>query len=83
MRDPQFVQAIAARGTLRGGPSSRARAWLANLHAALGDERRAMEIVDDLCSREPGSNAATEQRVAACGAAYARDILPARIAATA
>jgi tetratricopeptide (TPR) repeat protein/DNA-binding XRE family transcriptional regulator len=121
--------------------SSRARAWLANLYAALGDERRAMGIVEDLCSREPGNGylryrlahvlaelrrddeaadmleqavgcgflsaqlarreevLATarisaserycstmrrlEQRVAACAAAYARDILPVPVAATA
>ena len=121
--------------------SSRARAWLANLHAALGDEPRAIGIVEDLCSREPGNGylryrlahvlaelhrddeaadmldqavdcgflsvqlarreevlataristsaryCATmrrlEQRVAACAAAYARDILPVPAAATA
>jgi tetratricopeptide (TPR) repeat protein len=121
--------------------SSRARGWLANLYAAVGDERRAMGIVEDLCSREPGNGylryrlahvlaeldradeavdmldqavdcgflsaqlarreevlatakisaseryRATmrrlEQRVAACAAAYARDILPVPLAATA
>jgi hypothetical protein len=35
--------------------SSRARAWLANLHAALGEEQQALAIVDDLHSREPGN----------------------------
>jgi len=35
--------------------STRARAWLANLYAALGDERSALGIVRDLCSREPGN----------------------------
>ena len=121
--------------------SSRARAWLANLHAALGDERRALDIMRDLCAREPGNGylryrlahvlaelrrddqaadmldqavncgflsvqlarreevlatarisasgryRATmrrlEQRVAACAAAYAYDILPVPVAATA
>lgn len=125
----------------RGISSSRAMAWLANAHAALGDEQRALSIVNDLCSREPGNGylryrlahvlaelhrdddaadmldqavsrgflsvqlarreeilatarisasgryCATmqrlEQRVAACGAAYARDILPVPVAATA
>ena len=125
----------------RGMSSSRARAWLANLYAALGDERSAMGIVDDLCSREPGNGylryrlahvlaelrrdeeaagmldqavdcgflsvqlarreeilaTATisaseryratmrrlEQRVAGCAAAYACDILPVPVAATA
>jgi tetratricopeptide (TPR) repeat protein len=121
--------------------SSRARAWLANLHAALGDERSALAIVNDLCAHEPGNGylryrlahvlaelhrdddaagmldqavsrgflsvqlarreeilatarisasrryCATmrrlEQRVAACGATYARNILPVPVAATA
>ncbi len=125
----------------RGMSSSRAMVWLANLYAALGDERRAMGIVDDLCSREPGNGylryrlahvlaelgrddeaagmldqavgcgflseqlarreevLATarisdsgryraamrrlEHRVASCAAAYARDILPVPVAATA
>jgi tetratricopeptide (TPR) repeat protein len=35
--------------------SSRARAWLANLYAALGEERKALGIVDDLCSSEPAN----------------------------
>jgi hypothetical protein len=38
-----------------GISSSRARAWLANLHAALGEEQQALAIVDDLHSREPGN----------------------------
>jgi tetratricopeptide (TPR) repeat protein len=121
--------------------SSRARVWLANLYAAVGDERRALDIVGGLCSREPGNGylryrlahvlaelrrddeavdmldqavdcgflsvqlarreevlatarisasvryCATmrrlEERVAACAAAYACDILPVPVAATA
>jgi tetratricopeptide (TPR) repeat protein len=35
--------------------SSRARAWLANLYAAIGDEQKALGIVDDLRSCEPGN----------------------------
>ncbi len=124
-----------------GISSSRARAWLANLYAALGEERKALDIVHDLCTREPGNGylryrlahvlaelgrgdqaaglldqavsrgflsvqlarreevlaTATisaseryraimgrlEQRVAACAAAYARDILPVPVTATA
>jgi hypothetical protein len=130
-----------AQGDGRDISSSRAMAWLANVHAALGDEQRALSIVNDLCSREPdngylryrlayvlaelhrdddavdmldqavsrgllslqlarqeeilatarisasGRYCATmqrlEQRVAACGEAYARDILPVPVAATA
>jgi tetratricopeptide (TPR) repeat protein len=121
--------------------SSRARAWLANLLAALREDRAALDIVDDLRSREPANGylcyrlahvlaelgrddeavdmldqavgcgflsvqlarreeaLATarisaseryrtimrrlEQRVAACAAAYACDILPVPVAVTA
>lgn len=35
--------------------SSRARAWLANLYAAIGEERKALEIVGDLSSSEPAN----------------------------
>jgi tetratricopeptide (TPR) repeat protein/DNA-binding XRE family transcriptional regulator len=125
----------------RGISNNRVRAWLANLYAALGEEQKALAIVDDLRSREPGNGylcyrlahvlaelrrddqavdmldqamrcgflsvqlarreevlattrisaseryCATmrrlEQRVAACAAAYAYDILPVPVAATA
>jgi tetratricopeptide (TPR) repeat protein/DNA-binding XRE family transcriptional regulator len=74
--------------------SSRAMAWLASLHAALGDENRARGLVRDLHAREPGNGyllyrlahvlaelGRDDQAIAMLDQAVARGFLSAQLAA--